>query len=320
MSIGGLTSAIVSSLDTEIAALRSVKTHGGQFNVQELRRVAVYAPAALVTVSNGDVTRHAGSTGVGTLTIDVFVVTGGTSAVGRDDGALLLVQSIVGLAVRNDWAYADAGPPKAIKFRNLYSGQLDSKGVALWAVRWQQDVEIDAPTIDDLDELRSLYINTDLADKDGVVEDQQIIQLQGTLMSAYGQIYVSSSAATSIAVADTYQKAAGTTTLLRADGFDMPANGRLRHTDDVTRPVAIEVPASVSVDSDAKVTLTLAVNGVPVEEAEVEEELTSAGGAESMVVKAIVELGENDYVEPWVKADSTVNVTLTKVNVVAVAT
>lgn len=319
MSVLGLRNAIVSSIGSEIPTFRKVEAADGRFDVNDLKRLAVYAPSALVAVLNGDCRREA-AVAVGDVKIAVFIVTGGTSALHRGDAAITLVEAVVGLAAANHWAYSDAKPPQTIRFENLYSGAIDKLGVALWAVRWEQRLDLATPSTEDFDELRSVYVDTDFADKDGVVEDEQIIELQGTLMSAYGQIYVSSSAATSIASADTYQKASGTTTLLRADGFDMPATGRLRHTDAVTRPVSVEVTASAAVDADAKVTLTVAVNGVPVEEAEVEEELTSAGGAEAMVVKALVELTEDDYVETWVKADDTVNVTLSKMSLVAVAT
>ena len=139
-------------------------------------------------------------------------------------------------------------------------------------------------------------------------------------MSAYGHMYTSTPVATAIAVIDTYQKAAGTTTLKLADDVDMPVTGRLRHIGVVAKPMLVTGDCSVQVDGDALVTLALAKDGVVDEDTRVEEQLTVAGGVETMSLKGVMSLDENEYAEIWVKADDTVNVTLTTANVVLAAT
>jgi len=319
MSLTALRAAVVSSIASNISTFRAVQAHGGKFNVEELKRIAVQSPACLITMLGGPFTRQ-GVQAVGAVQIVAFVVTGGTSATKRDEAALVLAEALAGLVAENKWDYEHAKAPERMALGNLYSGELDRAGVALWAVTWTQqaDLAIFDPTT--LDDLNQVHTQTDLAPRDGVNEDELAIWLQGTLMSAYGNAYVSTPAATSIAAADTYQKVAGTTTLLNYSGMDMPVSNRLRHTGTVSKDFLVQLAASLTVSADAKVTLTVAKNGVAIEECEIEEECTLAGGAESLKVSTTVALGENDYVEAWVKADDTVNVTATKLNLVAVAT
>lgn len=320
MSLVALQTAIISAIDSGVSTFRTVEDHGGRYDLDEVKRIATKQPACLVSVLGGPVERMAGSTARCMADIVAAVVTMGSSQTGRDAAAAALAEAVAVLAIENAWEYEDAKAPERIFIDNLYSGALDRLGVALWFVRWKQLTVLGSFDASDYDDFNRLNVQTDMAPADGVVDDELDIWLQGTLMSAYGQIYVSADAATSIAVASTYQKAAGTTTLLRADGFDMPTSNRLRHTDDVTRAVSVQAKASISVDSDAEVFLAIAKNGTVVDESGISEDMLAADGAEVLAADALVELGENDYVEAWVTADDTVNVTLEKLTLVAVAT
>lgn len=326
-SIVSLRQAIVDAIDADmgpdatVPLFKTVQVHGGRFDRAELARVAIKSPAALVAVLGGPLTREGGVQAVGDLVYTVFIVTRGSSQIKRDEHALILSEAVAGLVVSNDWDFEDAQAPMDMAMANLYSGALDrGGGVALWSVAWNQSTDLAIYDVSTLDDLHSVVGDFDVAPKDGVPEIQAYISLNGEFMSAYGHIYVSTSAATAIAVAGTYQKAAGTTTLKEALTFDMPTNNRVRHTGTASKPILVSAGASVTVDSDAKVTLALAKNGTVDTNTAIEQEITAAGGAETIDLRGLFQLTTNDYAEVWVTADDTVNVTLTKLNVVAAAT
>jgi hypothetical protein len=323
MSLLGLRTAIVTSLQLEVASLTSVAAHGGRINLAEVRRAALNrAPAGLVTVLGGPIEREGGGgVGVCDAQVVVFIICLGTSQVHRDAEALALAEAVAVQAIRNSWAYDGSKAPAGIRVDNLYNGTQDRDGFALWSVTWTQRLDVGYDTsVDDLDDFNRLHADWDLAPRDGVADASQDVWLQGTLMSAYGQLHVSTSAATPIAVVDTYQKVAGTTTLKSALAMDMPTDGRLRHTGSVSRPMLVEAAVSIEVDGDATVTVTIAKNGTADADVEVTQECVAGAGAEAFSVPYVGALDENDYVEVWAKADDTVNVTATKLSLVAVAT
>jgi hypothetical protein len=64
----------------------------------------------------------------------------------------------------------------------------------------------------------------------GAISPQDIRDFLESAAPPFGSMYISTAADTSISQTSTYTKVAGTTTLTNADGFDMPANNRLRYT------------------------------------------------------------------------------------------
>jgi hypothetical protein len=319
MSLVALRSAIVASIESEISTFQTVQAHGGRFDLTELRRVAVQSPAALIAVMGGPLTRE-GSQAVGNVQIICFVLTGGDSVTLRDAAALALVESVSSLVAQNKWAYADAKAPTDMVLTNHFLGALDREGIALWSVKWSQRADLAIYDSSALDDFHHANVKWDLAQKDGIVEMEDDIWLNGEFMSAYGHIYVSTSAATSISVADTYQKAAGTTTLKEETDFSMPANNRLNHDGTAIKPFLVNGSGSITVSGDAKVTIALAEDGIVDEDTEQEIECTAAEGAEPFHVHGVFNLDEDEYVELWVKADDTVNVTFTKMNLLAAST
>jgi hypothetical protein len=318
MTLVALRTAIVSSIEVNVSAFNQVEEHGGSFNKQELQRCATKAPACFVAVLGGPVTRDS-TQAVIQANVGAFIVTRGSSGTKRDAAVLSLVESVVGLAVENKWAYAHAKAPTDIRVDNLYSGDIDAKGVALWSVSWSQQADVDIYDVDSLDDFHTTYFDHDLADRDGQVEAEGMVQLQGSFMAAYGQMNVTSSAATNCGTPDTYVKAAGTTELNLYSDVDMPTNNRLRHTGTVAKPFLSTASVSVDVDTSCKVTLAFAKNGTVDTDSEIEQEIV-AGDPQAFSLKHLVSLDENDYLEVWVKASLAAGVTLTKANFVLAAT
>lgn len=319
MSLLSLRDAIIASITSEISAFVEVREYGGRFTKADLEWAAHRSPAAFVAVLGAEGKKPGGQP-VANAAIIASVVVRGRSDNKRESASLLLAQAVFALALRNHWDYSEAKEPVKVRMTNLYSSALDEEGFSIWAVGWAQETDVDPFDISELDEFHTADSKIDLAFADGVYESDQLVQVGGEFMSAYGNIYISASAATAIAVADTYQKAAGSTTLKLSGDSDMPVAGRLRHIGTVAKPFLVTASAAAIVDSDALVTLGFAKNGVVDEDTEIEQEATLAGGAEAFSLKTVMSLDENDYVEVWVKADGTVNVTLTKMTLVLAAT
>ena len=145
-----------------------------------------------------------------------------------------------------------------------------------------------------------------------------------SMQAEHGGIYVSTPASTSIAVAGTAVKAAGTTTLFGASAnkWDMSTNNRLRYIGTPTRSCAINASVSLSLNTavaDKLLSAQLFVDGVLVPGA------INTGFAGATTVKevninvnAIISLATNSYVEVWVtNEDSTDNITMQKLTMTA---
>lgn len=72
------------------------------------------------------------------------------------------------------------------------------------------------------------------------------ITVGNLLARAYGSMYVSTSAPTTIVTPGTFAKAAGTTTELTLNDFDMPASNRLRYTGSGTLLCVVEATVSMT--------------------------------------------------------------------------
>ncbi len=322
MSIAGLRAAVIADLEANVSGFQVFGGYGGTFNRDELKRIALKSPACLVSVLGGTVQREGGEPTCN-LTMSAFIITRGTSQQLRDEDVLVLVEPVAARVARNGWKYECSRAPEGVRIDNLYTGEIDKLGVALWSVTWIQRLDIDVfdPDAEPLADFHTLYFDTDLAPRDGVIEAEGLVVLGGEFMSAYGQAHIDTPSATAIATADTYVKASGSTTLKLADDVDMPVDNRLRHTGPVAKPFLATASFSVTVDQDAKVTLCFAKGGTPDTDSEVEQEITVAGGAEAFSLKHIVSLDQNEYIEVWVKSDAgPMGVTLTKANVVLAAT
>lgn len=319
MTLVALRTSVIDYLTANMPQFKTVQAHGGKFNREELKRIAMKSPAALVSVLGGGLQRES-TQAVGEMALTVFIVTRDTSSTKRGEDVLTLAETVAGHVMDNAWDYAEATAPKNGRIDNLYTGKIDRDGVALWSVSWRQRADLAIFDHTALPDFHTLYVDADLAPADGVIDAQQVIRVGGEFMSAYGHMSVSTAVATAIATPATYVKAAGTTELKLAGDMDMPATNRLRHTGTIEKPMLATASLSVTVSADAKVTLAFAKNGVVDTDTAIEQEVTLAGGAEAFSLKSIASLAANEYLEIWVTADAAVNVTITKASVVLAAT
>lgn len=139
---------IVTALTTTLPDGTTVLRAGGAFDAAEIRRHVTRAPAVIVTcLGAGDYARLA----IGHWTVNAQLAayilcrdTPPTST--RETQALGLVTDVLQAVARSNWgdplAY-DLADSASLDATNLYSGDLDAVGVALWAVTWRQQLRLE---------------------------------------------------------------------------------------------------------------------------------------------------------------------------------
>ena len=123
-------------------------------------------------------------------------------------------------------------------------------------------------------------------------------------VAIYGQLYFSATAATTIAVAGTYVKLAGTTTSDSLNGITMPQNNRLQNNSGTTRVFQAMARADIIDGSGNKnIAIKLAKNGILIDATESNGETTNNVAAHT-TINWIVSLAAGEYVEIWATNES----------------
>jgi hypothetical protein len=169
VSLLGLRAGITAGIKTALPEVKSVETHGGAFDAGELKRIATISPAVRVAILGvGQARRGSGGTDLA-VRCAAFVVTKTTPANPRDVKALALVSTLLHAVQGNAWGLAYADSPRDVAADNLFSGDLDKEGVALWAVHWDQEIRVGEVDTATLAAFKTFKADYDLAPKDGVI-------------------------------------------------------------------------------------------------------------------------------------------------------
>ena len=142
----------------------------------------------------------------------------------------------------------------------------------------------------------------------GRIEPQDLRDMLLSLKSSHGSFYRNVAAATTIGVAGTYVKAAGTTSAGHLDDFTMPADNRLTFVGVSPRHCIVTAALSVTVGGvNQTLGFKIAKNGIPID-ASLLRRFVSVGadmGALAVIADTTLEL--NDYVEVWVTNETSTN-------------
>lgn len=143
MSTVSVRTAIVDTIRTALGAgVKHVAAHSGRFSSSELGRVSAKAPAVFIAaLAQSNINSRNGSD-TATVSWAAFVVTRDFPNLPRDVSALAVVDALKHIIPENRWGLTDEaeGTPKNIQAQNLFSADIDTKGVAMWALSWQQDI------------------------------------------------------------------------------------------------------------------------------------------------------------------------------------
>ncbi|AUB81452.1 phage protein Gp37 [Candidatus Thiodictyon syntrophicum] len=138
--------AIVAALAAALPGGVNVVRAGGPFDVAEVRRHAMNAPAVVVACLGLTNYTRRGETWSVMGQLAAYVVTHDQSGAAlRDVAALGLVDQLLRVVARNTWGLPEGfgvPDPASVEAANLYSGDLDSVAVALWALTWRQEFRV----------------------------------------------------------------------------------------------------------------------------------------------------------------------------------
>ena len=156
----------------------------------------------------------------------------------------------------------------------------------------------------------------------GAITAEDIRDLLVSLAPSHGAFSINVPAATTIAVAGTYVKAAGTTSLdVDAEDFDddSPTDNRLRYTGAPDRHVnVIATISTTSASSNQVLGFKLALNGVVIDDSVSRRKQGTGSDIGSVTLSAHVDMSTNDYIELWVTNEtSTGAVTVEEIHMMA---
>ncbi len=163
----------------------NISAHGGLFTEKEIAEYSRQAPAAVVTLVSWKATRQDGAAicecqwGLIVFTTDKPARDARKDRTALDIAAAATAVLLI-TAVGQDVANVDA--PHAFHASNEFTRGADSRGLALWGLRWTQSVElaIDTSGYDDLttiDAKWDLYPRDNAADLGDVIEAEDEMDL-----------------------------------------------------------------------------------------------------------------------------------------------
>ncbi len=147
----------------------------------------------------------------------------------------------------------------------------------------------------------------------GDISAQDMRDVVVSLLPDNGAIFISTSAATTMTLVDTYYEVAGTTTLSSVvRDFDMPANGRLRYTAAPTRRTTVAGTISMTSDTNNQVIgFKLAKNGVVNDNTIVTRKVGTGSDVGNVMLAGAFSLAQNDYVSCFIENQTSAGTTVT---------
>lgn len=171
MSLSTILDSIATSLATALPELKSSQVAGGLFSIADKSRTASALPAAFVSCQGTKGTRVVGEDVVTTAHLAVVVIAANTHAANAAAVRRASVIADLGgrtvraVALGGDWGAPDViSAPSDVASLNKYTTDADSKGLALWAVAWDQQVRLSPSTPAELDDLALVHAEWTLAD------------------------------------------------------------------------------------------------------------------------------------------------------------
>jgi hypothetical protein len=145
-----LRAAVVASLKARLGTSVDVDSHGGVFDLAEVKRFATKAPAVRVAiVGAGRASRWSDGRWKIPVRFAAVVFTRdaapGGAKLPRDAAALLLASAVELAIASNRFGLEGVFQPEEVEARSEYSGPVEEVGVALWQVTWTSAALVGAP-------------------------------------------------------------------------------------------------------------------------------------------------------------------------------
>lgn len=137
--------AIQNDIRVHLPRLSSCAVHDGRWDLAEVKRWSNRTPTALIAWLG---TTRTDTPGVAWTDCEqqlaVTIMTRDQGNLPRGVAARNLVDSLLLYIPRARWGLGGVGQATDLRAQNLYSGQIDKHGVAMWTVMWRQMLRLEA--------------------------------------------------------------------------------------------------------------------------------------------------------------------------------
>lgn len=144
MAINPYLDAVTAAVKAElIGVCKDVESHPGRFTESELKRISLSRRAVRIAVEDILETRISPMKKVSyRLLMAAFVICSDRDGPDRSESAIEVVEKVISVLPRNRWNSDDyqAVLETSISAQNLYSGEIEKRGVAMWAITWNQTI------------------------------------------------------------------------------------------------------------------------------------------------------------------------------------
>ncbi len=124
--------------------VRTVAKHPGRFGGDGKEFWSLATPGVLVACIGAPATEPGYEPAVATLSLVAFCVARiGKGTSDQDEYAMDLAATVAAIVSTERWDGEGYGTAASVAWRNEFSERLADKGVAMWSVAWQQQIELD---------------------------------------------------------------------------------------------------------------------------------------------------------------------------------
>lgn len=144
MSLLSLRDDVQRTIAQAVSGFAQVDTHGGRFDMDEIKRWAKRTPCCVVGILSVNSSEFDGTQVVANVEFGAFVVTKDQKDLKRDAAAIVMTDALFATVTPLQRFGADEAvhAPTDMAAANLYNGKLDQEGIALWAFTWTQGYDI----------------------------------------------------------------------------------------------------------------------------------------------------------------------------------
>lgn len=154
-----------------------VYEHGGAFSLEDIKRYTQKSPAVVIGCLGIPSFEFQSTVTVANVSFGAFCIAQNNVRDNRDVAALLLMESVAVETIANRWDGSASQAPRNVSAANLYSQPLDKMGVAMWAVRWDQKVDLQRNAIATLDDFLTMYSTYDVGETDDTETTSDVTEL-----------------------------------------------------------------------------------------------------------------------------------------------
>jgi hypothetical protein len=145
--MGTLTTAlqdVTAALATAAGADVEVSDHPGRFTEDELGRIVTQPKAVRVAIEGVEsMGVEGGGLREALVTFSALVICSDVAGADRHQSALEITEKLATMIPYNSWGQPrtyKAVAPNSVEVQNLYSGDINGRGIAFWAITWTQTI------------------------------------------------------------------------------------------------------------------------------------------------------------------------------------